>query len=117
MWNNRFDAHLSVRNPISYLLIGGALKGRLNLSDVEKIYPLEEGTSLSGLLDMDVEVGGRLSDIENQKFDGFQAKGHVKAKNLLYETSTLDEVVDVASGELHFSVEIVRLADLEVKVG
>src|SRR5690625_7113092 len=41
MGNNPFDAHLTVRNPISDPLIGGALKGRLNLSGVEKIYPID----------------------------------------------------------------------------
>lgn len=117
MGNNPFDAHLTVRNPISDPLIGGAVKGRLNLSDVEKIYPLEEGTSLQGVLDMDVEIGGRLSDIEHQRFDQFRAKGYAKAQNLLYETTAIDQVVDVASGELHFSPEIVRLTDLDMKIG
>src|SRR5699024_5860374 len=84
MGNNPFDAYLTVRNPVSDPLIDGALKGRLNLSDVEKIYPLEEGTSVRGILDMDVEIQGRLSAVENQNFDQFQAKGQVKAQNLLY---------------------------------
>lgn len=117
MGNNPFDAYLTVRNPVSDPLMGGALKGKINLADVEKIYPLEEGTSVRGILDMDVEIRGRLSDVENQNFDQFEAKGQVKAQNLLYESSALDQIVDIETGTLDFSPAEVKLSDLAMQIG
>lgn len=117
MGSNPFDARLLVHHPVSDPLIDGEVTGKLNLDDVSKIYPLEEGTKIGGLLDMDIGVKGRLSAMEAKKFDDFQTRGHVKADNVVYQTPSLEQNVTVHQGELQFTPQRINLRQLAVNIG
>src|SRR5699024_7336394 len=69
--SNPFNAHFVATHIQSNPTVDGAVNGTLNLSEVSKIYPLEEGTTLSGILDLDVKVKGSLNDIENENYQAF----------------------------------------------
>lgn len=117
MGNNPFDAHLTIQNPKSDPLIDGAVKGKLNLSEVSEIYPLEKGTTLGGLLNLDVQAKGRLSAIENKKYDQFHATGQVLASNLVYQSASLKQDVNVSQGKLTFSPQQVKISDMNARIG
>jgi hypothetical protein len=51
---NPIDARLNLRTPVSDPQIDALLKGRIDLSQVGNFYPLEEGTTLRGLVDSDL---------------------------------------------------------------
>lgn len=117
MGQNPFDAHLTIQNPKSDPLIDGAVKGKLNLSDVSKIYPFEKGTTLSGLLDMDVQAKGRLSAIKSKKYDQFNAQGQVLANRLVYQAASLKQDINIPQGRLDFSPEQVKVSDVVAHIG
>lgn len=117
MGNNPFDAHLTVRNPQSDPLIDGAVKGKLNLSEISKIYPLEKGTTLGGMLDMDVKAKGRMSDIEKENYSRFEAAGQILADNLLYQSSAFDQDLHIPEGKLTFSPRQVEVSNLKARIG
>src|SRR5690625_2316641 len=103
MGSNPFDAHLTVQNIQSNPTIDGAVKGKLNLSEVSKIYPLEKGTELEGLLSMDVRAKGDMNAINNKQYDKFEADGLITAKNLVYSSDALGQDIRVPQGKLGFS--------------
>ncbi len=115
--NNPFDAHLTVQNPQSDPLIDGAVKGKLNLSEVAKIYPLEEGTKLGGMLDIDVQAKGRMSAIEQENYSDFQASGEILANNLLYQSTSLEQRINIPEGKLAFSPKAVKVSDFKANIG
>ncbi len=117
MGNNPFDAHLTVQNPKSDPLIDGAVKGKLNLSEVSKIYPLEKGTKLGGLLNIDVQAKGRMSAIEQERYGDFQASGEILANDLLYQSTGLEQDVHIPGGKLTFSPREVKVSNLKAKIG
>lgn len=114
---NPFDAHLTLQHPRSDPLVDGAVKGRLNLSDVSKIYPLEKGTTLGGLLDIDVQAKGRLSAVEQKKYSQFDASGQIKAHDIAYRSSSLNKDIHVPGGMLSFSPQQVKVSDLTATIG
>lgn len=117
MGNNPFDAHLSVRNPQSDPLIDGAVKGKLNLSEVSKIYPLEKGTKLGGVLNLDVQAKGRMSAIENEKYSNFHASGQILANDLVYQSTALEQDVHIPEGKLTFSPQQVKVSNFKALIG
>ncbi len=117
MGSNPFDAHLTLQNPVSDPKIDGAVKGKLNLSEVSKIYPLEKGTKLDGMLDIDVQAKGKLSAIENKKYDQFDAKGQVLADNLLYQSADFKQGIDVHHAQLTFSPQQVKVTGFNANMG
>jgi hypothetical protein len=117
MGNNPFDAHLIVQNPQSDPLVDGAVKGKLNLAEISKIYPLEQGTKLDGMLDMDVQAKGRLSAVEHKKYDQFDARGRVMAGNIVYQSSSLQQGVRIPQGQLTFSPQQVKVSNVKAEIG
>ena len=117
MGQNPFDAHLVVKNPQSDPYIDGAVKGKLNLAEVAKIYPLEKGTELAGQLDADVQAKGRMSAIEKQQYSAFDARGYAQATDLKYRSADLPLAVRVPTGKLTFSPQKVQVSDLAIKIG
>lgn len=117
MGNNPFDAHVTIQNPKSDPLIDGAVKGKLNLSEVSKIYPLEKGTKLDGMLNMDVQAKGRLSAVENKQYEQFNAKGQVLANDVVYQSASLPQGVNIHHGLLTFSPQQVKVSGLTAHIG
>src|SRR5690625_287734 len=117
MGNNPFDAHLTVQNIQSNPTIDGAVKGKLNLSDVSKIYPLVKGTELEGLLSLDVRAKGDMNAINNKQYDKFEADGLITAKNLVYSSDALGQDIRVPQGKLGFSPQQVKVSDVITQIG
>ena len=117
MGSNPFDAHLTIQNPKSDPLIDGAVKGKLNLSDVSKIYPLEKGTSLGGILDLNVQAKGRLSAAQNKNYQQFTAQGQALAQNISYKSASFPAGIAVPKGTLTFSPQMVKASDISVNWG
>ena len=76
-----FDAKLHIRTPISDADLDGSIHGKVNLSNIEKIVPLEKGTSIRGLLISDLGFKGRLSAIQQKHYQDFKASGTLSVGN------------------------------------
>ena len=76
-----FDMTLSVRTPISDPDFKGTMVGKLDLSALSKAVPMN-GTTLSGIIDMSIQMSGKMSMIEKRKYDSFKASGTVGIKNM-----------------------------------
>jgi len=69
-----------------------AVDGRFDLGAIEKVYPLEKGSELSGLITADVKVAGRMSDIDHARYEKLGASGSFVVEHLLARLPDLPEV-------------------------
>ena len=79
MAGNPIDGRLYVSTPVSDPNMDLAVVGKLDLSDIENFYPMEEGDDLAGMLDINLKAKGRLSVIESGKYEAFDASGYFAA--------------------------------------
>jgi hypothetical protein len=112
---NPIDASLFVSTPISDPAIKANVKGRLDMSQIKKFYPLEQ--ELSGVFEADLNLEGQMSAIEKQHFDDFKAIGSLKVTNLIKKATTTELELVVPEAVLNFSPAFLELAKLELKVG
>lgn len=49
--------------------------GKVDLGAVKEVYPLEKGMELEGVITADVQLSGRMSDIEKSRYEALGAKG------------------------------------------
>lgn len=110
-----FSAVINVRTPISDPNINAVLNGKLDLTNVQNFYPLAEGESLSGNIDLNVTAAGRLSAIEQERYNDFKAEGEVKIVGLKYQSADLPPVE--LSTNLSFSPQYAAVSGLNAKVG
>lgn len=110
--NEPFDFRLLVKNPISDLFLDAAAKGRLDLSTITQFVKLEAGTKLNGLLNADLAMNGRLSAIEQQQYDRFNASGNIDLSNFLYASKDYPDGVRLDKLLMNFNPKNVEVADL-----
>lgn len=117
MMQNPVDATLLLKTPVSDPDINASLKGRIDLSDVSKIYPLGDKTTLSGILDADAAFAGKLSSIESGAYDKFKADGYLAISNLVYTGQEIKQPVDISKARLDFTPAYAQLTGMAVKIG
>lgn len=110
------DLTLQLKTPISDPDLSAAAQGRMNLSKVKDVYPLEEGMRLSGTTDMDVSVAGKMSYLENEQYDLFEATGRFSAEQFQIQVPDMPDVW-INHAAMRLSPQSVWLDALDVKIG
>src|SRR5690606_24824534 len=105
---NTIDANLKLRTPMSDPNIGLNLLAKVDLASLEKVMPVAEGESYNGKLDADLKLAGKMSSIDNEQYEDFNAEGWLILKDVLYNSPDLGKEVSVES--MHFSFNPKNLA-------
>jgi hypothetical protein len=95
-----FDFRLLLKKPMTDRYIDGAVKGRLDLSQVARYVKLEPGTKLSGILDADIEGKGNLAVIQQQVPGDFSARGYIDINELFYASASFPQPIQHTSARI-----------------
>ncbi len=108
-----FDFRLLLKTPISNQWIDAAMKGKVDLSQMQNFVKLEAGTKLSGVVTADVSVKGSVAAAEKKKFDELYAAGTIAISNLSYASKDYPDGVTVSSLLLTFNPKNVTMSNLK----
>lgn len=114
---NVIDANLKMRYPMTDPLIDSKVKAKVNLASIGKVMPLATGESYQGKLNADVVLNGRMSAIEKENYEAFQAKGIVELFGMNYKSADLNEQVAIEKMTLRFSPKNLSLEKMDAKMG
>lgn len=114
---NVLDANLKLRNPMTDPLINSRIMAKVNLGTLGQVMPLAEGESYKGKLNADLTLDGRMSSIEKERYEEFNAKGLVQLFDLLYKSPDLNEPVEIKDMSLRFSPQNLSLEQMDAKMG
>jgi vacuolar-type H+-ATPase subunit E/Vma4 len=81
--------NIRIATPFSDPDIDASLKGQINMADLGDIMPLEDGESYTGIVNADIELKGRISAIEQKRYNDFHAKGSFVIRDLDYISVSL----------------------------
>jgi hypothetical protein len=115
--NDPFALKAKVSTPISDPNIDAYAKGKLDLKKVPNYYPMEELKTISGILTADVSAKGKLSAIEQERYQDFNASGTIDLKGFRYETTDLPAPLAISNMELTFNPKNVTLNNLNARIG
>ena len=115
MLDNPFAVTARVKTPISDPDLAATAKGTLDLGKIKDVYPLEDIT-LGGILKADMSLGGRLSYIEKEQYDRFNANGTLKLKDMQVEIEGIPEV-SIEQSTFAFNPRHLTLSETKVLVG
>jgi cell division septum initiation protein DivIVA len=108
---------LYLKNPITDPFIDTRIEGDMNLSQVKNFYPMEAGEELGGRISADITLKGKLSDLENERFNAFQAAGTIKASEVVYSASSIAQPLRVEKAEIAITPAYLELAEVKIKSG
>ncbi|MCT4616467.1 MAG: AsmA family protein [Marinifilaceae bacterium] len=114
--DNPFDINLSLKNIFSDIYLEGACKGIVNLSNLNKIIPVDS-VSAEGIIKSDIRIKGRKSYIDNGKYDDFIAQGSLGFNNVKLHSGKLKREFRIDDSEILISSKKINLKRLLVKIG
>lgn len=114
---NPFTASLHIATPMSDPGFLMKAVGKINLGQIKEIYPLDASTQLNGLLDMNLDLGGRMSYYDTNQYDKFKFSGTLNISNLLLKMSSFSQDVSISRANMVFNNRYVDLSTLQMKIG
>ena len=111
---NPFEMTLALKTPVSDPDIKSSLIGKIDLTALSKAVPIYS-MGLSGIIDLSVEMAGRLSMIEKKQYESFRATGDMNIKDMLIKMSGYPEVkINEAGFVFTPAYAEMKIADLKV---
>lgn len=77
-----FDMTFALRTPMSDPDFNGSMKGKVDLTALSNAVPMDS-ISLSGIIDMSMEMAGKMSMIEKEQYESFKATGNMNIQDML----------------------------------
>ena len=115
--NNPVDMSLHMRTPISDPFIDANIKMNLDLESMKDVIPLEEGQSLTGQIESDINLEGNQSALDQERYADFHAGGSLKLSNFDYQDPELPYATLIEQMSLNFSPRYAELTQFDMKVG
>ena len=115
MLGNPFALTAKVKTPISDPDFSATAKGTLNLGKVKDVYPLEDIT-LNGILKADMSLAGRLSYLEEDQYEYFNANGMLQLQDMRVALEGIPEVA-IEQSTFTFTPRYLNLSETHVLIG
>ena len=114
---NPIDMHMKVSTPVSDANIDGGIKMAFNLASIKDVMPLDKGDDMNGNINADVQLKGKVSALEQERYEDFHFKGKFTITDMLYKSDSLPYDVLMNKMELNFSPQSVELAKFDALIG
>lgn len=112
---NPFSLNATVKTPVSDPDFHLTARGKLDLGKVKEVYPLDD-MQLNGLVQADLELGGRLSMVEKEQFEQMQAKGSLRLNQMKLVLKDIPPI-DIQQSVFTFSPRYLQLSETTVNIG
>lgn len=112
---NPFSLNATVKTPVSDPDFHLTARGKLDLGKVKEVYPLDD-MQVNGLVQADLELGGRLSMVEKEQFEQMQAKGSLRLNQMKLVLKDMPPV-DIQQSVFTFSPRYLQLSETTVNIG
>ena len=98
-------------------LVDLALKGKLNLANLEKAYPLELDQDINGLLTVDMTANFDMESVEKERYQNIKSSGTASLKDFKYVSPELPNALNMASANVTFNPGTITLNNLDAQTG
>ncbi len=115
MAGNPFHASLAVAHPLSDPAITLNAEGTIDFNSLRSAIPMEE-LSVGGLLETALSIDGRLSTLEEERFEEFDASGSMNISGFHFSMEGIPPVVVNSAGFI-FNPRYSELTEADIKVG
>jgi len=114
---NPIDMDMKIKTPVSDANIDGGIKAQFNLASLKDVIPMDEGDEMNGDINADVRLKGKVSALEEERYEEFVAKGQFAIMNMDYKSDSLPYDITLKKMVLNFSPQYVELAAFDVLIG
>jgi len=113
---NPFDMILKVSTPISDPALMCKIASTIDLATMKEFIPVKD-TKLTGIITSNIEMEGKLSQIEQEKYSEFKALGNISIKDMFYTSTDFPKGITIKTTDLEFSPQYVTLKGFDSQIG
>lgn len=113
---NPVDFTMHMITPISDPKINATLTAEIDFSTLADVVPMED-VNMTGRLDANIDLMGKMSSLENERYDEFKADGSLKLQQFEMQSPDIPQPVVIKSTVMHFSPRYVDLAEFDASIG
>lgn len=115
MMGNPFAVTANVKTPISDPDFNLTAKGTLDLGQIKNVYPLED-MSMNGVVTANMSLGGRLSYLDKEMYDKFNATGNINLRDMLLKMKDMPDI-SIEKSTFAFAPKYLNLSETTVHIG
>ncbi|MEE9461603.1 MAG: AsmA-like C-terminal region-containing protein [Bacteroidales bacterium] len=114
--DNPVDFTMHMVTPISDPKVNATLSAKIDFSTLADVVPMED-MSLTGTLDANIDLMGKMSSIENERYDEFKADGSLKLQQFEMQSPDIPQPVFINNAVMNFSPQYVNLVEFNANIG
>ena len=112
---NPFSIIATIKTPLSDPDFSASAKGTLNLGMIKQVYPLDD-MELNGVINADMHMSGRLSYVEKEQYEKFNATGTIGLSNMVVKMKDMPDL-DIKKSTFTFTPQYLNLSETTVNIG
>ncbi|MFD2516376.1 AsmA family protein [Salinimicrobium flavum] len=98
-----FRAKGKLRNLTGNMLVDMAVKGTINLANLEKAYPLELEQDLNGMVTADMTTSFDMESIEKEQYQNVKSNGIATIRDFSYTSPEIPNEIKLATATMKFN--------------
>lgn len=114
---NPMKSKFYLKTPVSDPDMDASFAGKLDLTSLSKAIPLEPEETLKGLIEFNARFVGKMSDVENSRFNKIVAEGFLEMNEFDYQATAIALPVQIRQARLNFTPAFLNLARLDMTLG
>jgi len=111
-----FEAKASIRNITKNALVDASLKGKINLSNLSKAYPIKMDKPLSGILKSDVKTKFDMESVNKSHYQNIDNSGTISLTGFNYSDEKRKKMA-ISSAIVQFNPSRVNLQEFKATTG
>lgn len=113
---NPIESKWIFSTPVSDLNIDGYFKGKVDLASLKDVIPLED-YDIKGKINADVKLKGKMSAIEKEDYEKFNASGFMTLKAFWFKSNDVPQGISINESTLAFSPKQIDLKSFSAQMG
>lgn len=114
---NTFRGKGKIKKITTNPIITASLKGKLNLSDIDKVYPFDESKNLSGIVDANLTTEFDVEALEKNITSRIKNNGKISINDFLYNSEQVVNPIAIKNATVDFKPTTVSLTNFEATTG
>ena len=115
--DNPIDMRMLVKTPVSDADIDGNIKMDIDLASLADVMPTENGEEYKGKVSADINLKGKVSTLEAEDYENFDANGSMILEGIVYNDPSLGYPILLNKADFKFTPQAIEMAELNCLLG
>ncbi|MEW7293135.1 AsmA family protein [Aquimarina sp. 2304DJ70-9] len=112
-----FAANGSLKNLTKNMIVDMALKGTLNLANLNQAYPLELEEKLNGIVNADIKTHFDMQSLEKEQYQNVKSSGTASISEFTYASTDMPNEIKIEKANISFNPQTISLDQMQATTG